>query len=75
MTPLDLFILELHRATERHQCPPVAVAMSALQPVAIGLPKSIYGLAVCYDTALTVDQGFIFFDSVDAFARYVSKAA
>jgi hypothetical protein len=74
MTPLDSFILDMHRATERHQCPPVAVALSPHQPVALGLPPSIMGLATCYDTSLSVEQGPIFFDTIQAFTRYASKA-
>ena len=74
MTPLDTFITEMHRAAERHQAAPVAVALSPLQPVALGLPPSIYGLATCYDSSLSLEQGFLFFDTTDAFNRYRTKA-
>lgn len=74
MTALDLFLLELHRAAERHGAAPVAVALSPRQPVAQGLPPSIYGLATCYDTSLSVEQGFLFFDTTESFNRYASKA-
>jgi hypothetical protein len=72
-TPLDSFVLELHRATERHQAAPVAVALSPLHPVALGLPPSIYGMAAVYDRQLTPEQGFLFFDTQESFNRYASK--
>jgi hypothetical protein len=74
MTALDLFIHELARASARLQAAPVAVALSPHQPVAVGLPPSIYGLATCYDTGLSVAQGFVFFDTHDAFNCYRTKA-
>ena len=73
LTPLDEFINELHRATERHACPPVAVVLSPMHPCALGLPPSIYGLAASYDRQMTPSQGFIFFDTLEAYSRFVSK--
>ena len=74
MTPLDSFLIELQRAATRLNGAPVAVALSPHQPVALGLPASIYGLATCYDTTLSVQQGFIFFDTNEAFTRYRTRA-
>jgi len=73
LSPLDSFILELHRAAERHGAAPVAVALSPRQPVALDRPPSIMGLATCYDSSLSVEQGFVFFDTHETFNRYRTK--
>lgn len=72
-TPLDEFISELHRAAERNQSSPVAVALSPYHIISGGKPPSIYGLATCYDKSLSVSQGFLFFDTLEAFNRYRAK--